>query len=66
MSQPWMEPFEGNYVIAISYFLLFQYNINSHFSIFIFDLSVSDIEYLPRLERYSISEVLKSNIKTEK
>ncbi|XP_049364505.1 B3 domain-containing protein Os01g0905400-like [Solanum verrucosum] len=38
--------FKEYYSIAIGYFLLFQYNGNSHFSVFIFDLSASEIEYL--------------------
>ncbi|KAG5619962.1 hypothetical protein H5410_005180 [Solanum commersonii] len=38
--------FKAYYSIAIGYFLLFQYNGNSHFSVFIFDLSASEIEYL--------------------
>lgn len=38
--------FKEYYSIAIGYFLLFQYNGNSHFSVCIFDLSASEIEYL--------------------
>ncbi|KAG5581917.1 hypothetical protein H5410_052544, partial [Solanum commersonii] len=39
------------YSIASRYLLLFQYNGNSHFSVFIFDLSASEIKYLsPHIE----------------
>lgn len=37
--------FKKYYSISCGYFLLFQYNGKSHFSVFIFDLSASEIEY---------------------
>ncbi|KAM3343172.1 putative protein isoform X1 [Capsicum galapagoense] len=37
--------FKEYYSIGCGYFLLFQYKGNSHFSVFIFDLSASEIEY---------------------
>ncbi|XP_060191876.1 uncharacterized protein LOC132621571 [Lycium barbarum] len=37
--------FKEYYSIGCGYFLLFKYNGNSHFSVFIFDLSASEIEY---------------------
>ncbi|XP_059309293.1 B3 domain-containing protein At1g49475-like isoform X1 [Lycium ferocissimum] len=39
--------FKEYYSIGCGYFLLFRYNGNSHFSVFIFDLSASEIEYPP-------------------
>ncbi|KAK4371512.1 hypothetical protein RND71_010987 [Anisodus tanguticus] len=44
------------YSIGCGYFLLFRYNGNSHFSVFIFDLSASEIEYPP-----SPNEDIKNN-----
>ncbi|XP_049389915.1 B3 domain-containing protein At3g18960-like isoform X1 [Solanum stenotomum] len=39
--------FKEYYSIACGYFLLFRYKGNSQFSVFIFDLSASEIEYPP-------------------
>ncbi|XP_019240662.1 PREDICTED: uncharacterized protein LOC109220660 isoform X2 [Nicotiana attenuata] len=39
------DQFKEYYSIGCGYFLLFQYNGNSHFSVSIFDLSASEIEY---------------------
>lgn len=44
LNEGWNQ-FKDYYSIACGYFLLFQYNGNSHFSVFIFDLTASEIQY---------------------
>ncbi|XP_016483682.1 B3 domain-containing protein At1g49475-like [Nicotiana tabacum] len=57
--------FKEYYSIGCGYFLLFRYNGNSHFSVFIFDLSASEIDYPPGPNEDEISPGLNEDLTPE-
>ncbi|XP_019247683.1 PREDICTED: B3 domain-containing protein At1g49475-like isoform X2 [Nicotiana attenuata] len=57
--------FKEYYSIGCGYFLLFRYTGNSRFSVFIFDLSASEIDYPPGPNEEEISPGLNEDLTPE-